>query len=79
MFQDRQPLYGVVPPLMPDAKLMHSCCTFAQVNLSIDRLGSLATVRNDRWRFTDQCCIDGEVSVSARVPSILKSTILKAI
>lgn len=48
MFKDRQPLYVVVPPFMPDAKLMHSCCTFAQVNLSIDRPGPLATVRNDK-------------------------------
>lgn len=48
MFKDRQPLYVVVPPFMPDAKLMHSYCTFAQMNLSIDRLCPLATVRNDR-------------------------------
>lgn len=28
MFQERQPLYGVVPPFMPDAKLMHFAHTF---------------------------------------------------
>lgn len=48
MFQDRQPIDSLVPTLMPDAELMHSFHTFAQVNLSFDRLGSLATVRNDR-------------------------------